>query len=60
MPTYEYECFACKEKFSVIQKMSDPHLRACVKCNEEPVKRLISRGVGVVFKGSGWTPKYGK
>jgi putative FmdB family regulatory protein len=53
MPTYEYECTKCGHSFEVSQKMSDEPLKSCPKCNKE-VKRLISGGSGVIFKGPGF------
>lgn len=53
MPTYEYECMHCGHKFEAFQKMSDKPLGDCPKC-KKPVKRLISSGIGVIFKGSGF------
>lgn len=52
MPTYEYECKKCGifEKFQSIT--ADP-IKECPKCGG-PVKRLISAGAGVIFKGSGF------
>ncbi|MDD2689358.1 MAG: zinc ribbon domain-containing protein [Candidatus Omnitrophica bacterium] len=53
MPTYEYECKHCGYAFEVSQKMTDKHLSACPKCNKE-VRRLISSGAGIIFKGKGF------
>lgn len=53
MPTYEYECTACSHTFEVFQKISDKALQACPKCAKK-VRRLISSGVGIIFKGSGF------
>ena len=57
MPTYNYECISCKSVVSLIQKMSDPTLQKynCETCNkEEKVRRIISGGSGMIFKGSGF------
>lgn len=59
MPTYSYICDHCKHTFDVFQKMSDKHTEECPKCKKKP-RRLISNGIGVIFKGSGWTPKHYK
>ena len=59
MPTYNYECISCKGVVSLIQKMSDPALQRynCKTCNkEEKVRRIISGGSGMIFKGSGSSP----
>ncbi|MFA4889254.1 MAG: FmdB family zinc ribbon protein [Candidatus Omnitrophota bacterium] len=53
MPTYEYECNSCGYKFEKFQQMSDKHLEKCPKCQKK-VRRLISSGGGIIFKGSGF------
>ncbi len=53
MPTYEYKCLECGYLFEEFQKMSDAPLETCPKCGGK-VKRLISNGAGLVFKGSGF------
>ncbi len=53
MPTYEYRCRDCGEKFDEFQKISDPPLTKCQACGG-PVDRLISGGSGVLFKGKGF------
>jgi putative FmdB family regulatory protein len=53
MPTYEYECNGCANRFEVFQQMSDKPLENCPKCQAK-VRRLISSGAGIIFKGSGF------
>ena len=53
MPTYEYECLQCGKNFDFFQKISDSHLKQCPKCKGK-VKRLISSGGGLIFKGKGF------
>jgi len=53
MPTYEYECKKCGHRFEVFQSMSDEPVKKCPECGKE-VRRLVSGGVGVIFKGSGF------
>ncbi|MBT4035660.1 MAG: hypothetical protein HOB84_13510 [Candidatus Marinimicrobia bacterium] len=53
MPTYEYECLSCGNHFDAFQKMSDSHLEKCVHCKGS-VRRIISGGSGLIFKGSGF------
>lgn len=52
MPTYEY-----KRKdgtiFEIMQSMNDKPLTTCPTTGQ-PVKRVISGGGGVVYKGSGF------
>lgn len=53
MPTYEYECKRCGVRFERFQSMSEEPIRVCPECGGE-VRRLISAGGGVIFKGSGF------
>lgn len=53
MPTYEYECTKCGHTFDEFQKITDKPLARCPKCGA-PVRRLISGGAGLIFKGSGF------
>ena len=53
MPTYDYECLNCKEVFEKFQKITDNPLETCPKCGGK-VKKLISGGAGIIFKGSGF------
>src|SRR5690348_5771987 len=53
MPLYEYECEACKQRFEVIQKFSDPAPEECARCGKGPLHRLLSTPA-IQFKGSGW------
>ena len=58
MPTYEYECCNCPNRFEVFQKMTEEHLKHCPKCKGR-VRRLIGTGSGVIYKGSGfYTTEY--
>ena len=53
MPTYDYFCKKCQNTFEYFQSMSDSALEKCPKCNNK-VRRLISGGSGLIFKGSGF------
>ena len=53
MPTYEYECKKCKDKFEIFQNITAEPLKKCPKCNGK-VRRLIGAGGGIIFKGSGF------
>ena len=58
MPTYEYECCECPNRFEVFQWMTDEHLKNCPKCKGK-VRRLVGTGSGVIYKGSGfYTTEY--
>ena len=53
MPIYEYECEECGYKFEKFQAMKDDVIKKCPECGKN-VRRLISTGVGLIFKGSGF------
>ena len=53
MPTYEYECGKCRKEFEVFQNISDKPLKQCPRCKGK-VRRLIGKGAGIIFKGSGF------
>lgn len=54
MPTYEYECQACKHRFEAFQSITEGALRRCPECKKLKLKRLIGTGAGFLFKGSGF------
>jgi putative FmdB family regulatory protein len=54
MPTYAYKCDACEHEFDEFQKMSDDPLTKCPKCKKNKLRRLISAGAALLFKGSGF------
>ena len=53
MPTYDYRCESCNNTFEYFQNMSDEPLNKCPDCNRK-VRRLVSGGTGLIFKGSGF------
>ena len=53
MPTYNYYCSDCDTHFSYFQKMSESPISSCENCGGQ-VKRLITGGTGLIFKGSGF------
>jgi putative FmdB family regulatory protein len=63
MPTYQYQCTKCSYEFEEFQQISDDPIETCPECGGK-VKRLISGGAGLLFKGSGFyitdyrSPKY--
>jgi putative FmdB family regulatory protein len=52
VPIYEYVCQGCAHRFEIKQKMSDPPVTACPRC-EQPVTKVIS-APAIMFKGTGW------
>jgi putative FmdB family regulatory protein len=53
MPTYEYYCISCGFEFEEFQSIASEPITVCPKC-QLPVKRKISGGAGLIFKGSGF------
>ncbi|NMA47681.1 MAG: zinc ribbon domain-containing protein [Lentisphaerae bacterium] len=53
MPTYEYKCEQCGDRFDHFQSMSSEPLKSCKKCGGK-LRRLIGCGAGIIFKGSGF------
>ena len=61
MPTYQYHCTKCDQEFDVFQPITENALTTCRKdvCRmnkwgKGKVKKLISAGAGLIFKGSGF------
>lgn len=61
MPTYEYVCDKCGHSFEQFQPISADPLNVCPKtlCPQKKwgrgkVRRAISGGAGLIFKGSGF------
>jgi len=61
MPTYEYVCAKCEETFDLFQSISERPITTCPKdlCRQKTwgkgkVKRAITAGAGLIFKGSGF------
>jgi putative FmdB family regulatory protein len=61
MPTYEYVCSKCGHEFEKFQSMADQPLTVCPqdRCSQKKwgrgkVKKKISAGAGLIFKGSGF------
>ncbi len=54
MPTYEYRCKSCGYEFEEFQSITADPLLICPKCAEPSLKRLMSSGAGLLFKGSGF------
>ena len=54
MPTYEYECGACRHRFEKFQPITSQPVRTCPKCGKRRAKRLLGSGGALIFKGSGF------
>ncbi|KPJ51995.1 MAG: FmdB family transcriptional regulator [Planctomycetes bacterium DG_58] len=49
MPTYEYLCEKCGNRFERFQSMSAEPVRRCPQCSG-PVRRLISGGAAAIVR----------
>ncbi len=58
MPTYRYRREDGSE-FEVIQPIIEDALKVCPDTGQR-VRRLITGGSGVIYKGGGWTPRSDK
>ncbi|GDY10909.1 MAG: zinc ribbon domain-containing protein [Planctomycetota bacterium] len=54
MPTYDYECGACKHKWELFQSIKAEPEKKCPECKKKKARRLIGAGAGLIFKGSGF------
>ena len=54
MPTYEYACKFCGKHLEIYQPITDEPLKRCPSCKKLGLKRLISGGAGIIFKGTGF------
>lgn len=51
MPTYDYECPQCGV-IEIFHSMKETR-ETCPHCNQ-PIKKILSSGSGVLFKGTGF------
>jgi len=54
MPTYEYVCLKCGKEFELFQPMKDEPLKVCTCGKKGRLRRKISGGGGLIFKGTGF------
>ena len=54
MPTYDYICNDCEKIYEYFQSMSDAPIWECPECKKNSLRRVISGGTGLIFKGSGY------
>ncbi len=52
MPTYEYACKECGERFEIFQSFAEKPLRKHKTCGGEVQK--VFHPAGIIFKGSGF------
>lgn len=53
MPIYEYQCQQCGHELEALQKISDPPLTDCPKCQAPALQKLVS-AASFRLKGGGW------
>ncbi len=53
MPTYDYVCDSCGHRQQAFQQMTDPRIEECPSCGEK-IRRLIGKGGGIIFRGTGF------
>ena len=56
MPTYDYECAACRRRFEVVHGVHADGPTTCPLCGAGPVRKVIT-AANVHYKGSGWAKK---
>lgn len=54
MPTYDYKCSNCGDTFEILQSIKAEPLKKCSKCGKDTLKKQITGGAGLIFKGSGF------
>ncbi|OHB72487.1 MAG: hypothetical protein A2W23_02830 [Planctomycetes bacterium RBG_16_43_13] len=54
MPTYEYECASCGNRFELFHGVKESPKEKCPECGKLGAKKLIGAGAGFIFKGSGF------
>ena len=52
MPTYEYECESCKNRFEIIRGFGENGGASCPLCSG--TSRRVFSVVPIIFKGSGF------
>ena len=53
MPMYDYKCESCGHRFEVFHKITESPEIHCPECGGA-ARKLVSGGVGIQFKGSGF------
>ena len=53
MPTYEFRCKQCGNRFDVYKNINDSSDELCPLCQKK-AERLIGKGSAIIFKGNGF------
>jgi putative FmdB family regulatory protein len=54
MPTYHYRCSNCGNEFEKFQSIKAEPCKECPDCHKDTLTKVLSGGVGIIFKGSGF------
>jgi putative FmdB family regulatory protein len=54
MPTYEFRCKTCGNRFDVTRSFTEEGTPACTSCGEADAVVKVFPKVGIAFKGSGF------
>ena len=54
MPTYDYICDSCNHEFEAFESIKADPQTLCPACSTEKLRRKISGGAAILFKGSGF------
>ena len=54
MPSYDYKCSNCGHELEIFHSITEGGRKRCPKCKKQTLKRLISGGGGIIFKGDGF------
>ncbi|HUT99063.1 MAG TPA: zinc ribbon domain-containing protein [bacterium] len=54
MPTYEFLCESCANRFELFLPITAGDPESCPECGRGPIRRLPSPGAGLIFRGSGF------
>ena len=54
MPTYGYVCDECGHEFEVFHSITAEPQLECPNCDGKQVRKLLTGGSGLIFKGSGF------
>ena len=54
MPTYDYICDSCSHEFEAFESIKADPQTLCPACSTEKLRRKISGGAAILFKGSGF------
>ena len=56
MPTYNYKCTKCDDRFEIIQRITADKLEFCTKCKDNTLVKIMvpSSTGGFQLSGPGW------